>query len=614
MLRRGPTLPPAMEDYLEPNLRALAASDPLRAAAVAAAEPLVAACRLATNGQPTLVADGTLLHSAHDPEREGTRWALEACEQLARLSEAVPTAVIFGFGLGWHVGALLEHWRGPVVVVEPDDRLLRTAFALRDLRSVLARIRLAPVPLVEEVVETWSAPVVLRHGPSLLRDGGGLRALHDAIAGRIALDGVRLRILVVSPVAGGSYPITGYCARALAALGHEVQTLDLAPFASGMEAIDGFTPKARSRHAVREAYGRFLGTGILAAVEAMRPDLVLAMAQAPLDGAIVEQIRGLGALTALWFVEDHRLFPYWREAVAAYDHVFVIQDRPFLDRARRLARGRVDYLPLAADPAVHRPLALSAAERATFGAPVAFVGAGYRNRRLAFRALLDCGLRIWGSEWDGSGPLAAVVQRDGARVSTEDSVRIFNATAVNLNLHSSTWVDGVDPTGDYVNPRTFELAAVGAFQLVDHRTLLPSVLAEGTEVVTFREARELRDLVRTWLGRAEERTALGTAARRRALAEHTYRHRMARLLALVYARPGAALPRRSRPPTVAEIARLEQGSPLGALLDTLPPQTPFTLEAVMAALQRRSGELSEAEAIVACLHHFDQLYVREARA
>src|SRR6185436_7068680 len=104
-----------------------------------------------------------------------------------------------------------------------------------------------------------------------------------------------------------------------------------------------------------------------------------------------------------------------------------------------------------------------------------FAGAGYRNRRLAFRSLLDLGLKVWGSDWSGAGVLDAVVQRGGARIDPDELVRIANATDVNLNLHSSTYVDGVEPNGDFVNPRTFELAAAGAFQLVDERALLPSL-------------------------------------------------------------------------------------------------------------------------------------------
>src|SRR5207245_1070505 len=142
----------------------------------------------------------------------------------------------------------------------------------------------------------------------------------------------------------------------------------------------------------------------------------------------------------LWFVEDHRLFDYWQHVVGAYDYFFTIQEGDFLAEAVRRTAGHVAYLPCAADPAVHRPLALSAEEQANWGAPVGFVGAGYRNRRIVFRSLLDLGLRIWGTEWGGAGQVEAAVQRGGARIATEDTVRNFNATDVNLNLHSSTYV------------------------------------------------------------------------------------------------------------------------------------------------------------------------------
>ncbi len=596
---------------LEANLRALRARDPTLAARVEAAAPLAAAPTATSSGHPTLTADGVLLHNAHDPRREALRWGAAQQERLALAGD--PVAVVLGFGLGYHVEALADCWDGPIVVVEPDVSLLRTALAARDLTAVLRRVQLAPGPIDAATVDSWGHVVLLPHAPSLLREGDALRSLRERVAGRAVLRDLRLRILVVSPLAGGSYPLTGYCARALAELGHDVSVLDLAPFAGGLEAIGRFTPKAGARRVIEGAFGRFLGTGILAAVEAAKPDVVLAMAQAPLDASILEEIGKRGALRAFWFVEDHRLFPYWRDVIAGYDHFFVIQQGDFLAEARRLTNGRASYLPLAADPAEHRPLALTAAERAEYASPVSFVGAGYRNRRIAFRALLDQGLRIWGTEWRGAGPVEAVVQRQGARVSTADSVRIFNASDVNLNLHSSTWVDGVDPLGDFVNPRTFELAAAGAFQLVDQRALLPSLFTPDAEMATFTDAGELRDLVRHWLARPDERAMVAAAARRRCLAEHTYRHRMETLLESVCAADADRLAARPRTNTVGDAARSEGETPLGTFLRTLPPSTPFTLDGVVQRLLHREGDLSDPEAVLLFLHQFDELYVKEAR-
>ncbi|MER3424859.1 MAG: hypothetical protein C4293_18200, partial [Nitrospiraceae bacterium] len=108
-------------------------------------------------------------------------------------------------------------------------------------------------------------------------------------------------------------------------------------------------------------------------------------------------------------------------------------------------------------------------------------------------------------------------------------VKVFNATRINLNLHSFTG-DGLDPQGDFVNPRTFELAACAAFQFVDQRSLLPEVFA-SEEIAAFRHQDDLPAHIRAWLHEPEARTAMAQAARRRALNEHTYVHRMRSLLA-----------------------------------------------------------------------------------
>lgn len=591
----------------EPNLRALRDRDADLAAAIAAATPLDAAPAATPSGLPTL-ADGVLLHSRTDPAREARAWAGTQAERL--LAEDAETAVVLGFGLGYHVEALAAAWPGRIVVVEPDRRLLRTALAARDLRALLARIELAGADVDDGTVDGWGRVGIAAHGPSLLRAGDALRAVKARIAGRALARRLRLRILVVSPLAGGSLPIAGHAARALAELGHEVSYLDLSPFGPGMPALGAFTPDRGARGRLEEGYVRLLGDGILAAVDAFQPDLLLALAQAPLVRPVLDEIGRRGVVRAFWFVEDHRLFGYWRDVAPGYDHLFAIQDGPFLTEAGALA-GAAHYLPCAADPAVHRPLALSAEEREAWGAPVAFVGAGYRNRRLAFRPLLDLGLRIWGSEWGDAGVLADAVQRNGARIATDDTVRIFNATTVNVNLHSSTYVDGVDPRGDFVNPRTFEIAAAGAFQLVDERALLPPLLEPGVEVATFADAAELRDRVRFWLDRPAERAAVAAAGRRRVLAAHTYRHRMETLLAAIAARDGDALAARPRAETMADAARAAGDVPLGAFLRRLPPAAPFTLDDVTREIVRGTGAVGHEEGVFLFLHHFRELYLAD---
>src|SRR5256886_1024215 len=195
-----------------------------------------------------------------------------------------------------------------------------------------------------------------------------------------------------------------------------------------VEALAGFTPRRKARGAVEQAYMRFLGTGVLAAIEAEKPDLVLALAQAPLDAAVLAEIGRRGVLRAFWFVEDHRVLTYWQNVIGEYDYFFTIQQGAFLEDAARRSAARVAYLPCAADPALHPPLDLSDATRQELGAPVGFVGAGYRNRRIAFRPLLDLGLKIWGTEWGGAGPGGIRPERRGAPLMNEGTGRTFNIT------------------------------------------------------------------------------------------------------------------------------------------------------------------------------------------
>jgi spore maturation protein CgeB len=87
-----------------------------------------------------------------------------------------------------------------------------------------------------------------------------------------------------------------------------------------------------------------------------------------------------------------------------------------------------------------------------------------------------------------------------------------------------------------VNTRTFELAAAGACQVVDAKDELAQLFKPGDEVLAYRDLGELRRLLDHFLTRPEETRAIGDSARRRALAEHTLRHRVDEMLAVLHDR------------------------------------------------------------------------------
>ncbi len=465
---------------------------------------------------------GRLLHSKWDPVREAG---------LLADRHGGGSSLVFGFGDGYHLEALLEKKdRSELVVVEPDGRLLRAVMEDRDLGRVLERVSLvvgvSPAEAADRLAGGGGDWCI--HPPSGQIQGRYLEALQALSSYRSRAD-QRLRVLVVGPVYGGSYPVACFVADALKRLGHSVSFLDLTCFQPGYEEIQ----KWEHSNETLGALERFLSELVERRAGTFSPDLVLVLAQAPVKGKSLERLRQRGIPVAYWFVEDFRRMPYWRGVAPATDVFFVIQ-REGQDEIRASGAPCVRYLPLAAHRGTHEPIDLSPEERERYGGPVSFVGAGYLNRRRFMERLAALDLKIWGNEWDrASRTLEKIIQEGGRRVSTEETVKIFNASKINLNLHSSPCHEDVDPFGDFVNPRTFEIAACGGFQLVDRRSLLSEVFAEH-EIALFESLEEAREKVLYFLQHEGERLEYARAGRCRVLEEHTYELRVKELLGVLY--------------------------------------------------------------------------------
>ncbi len=599
------------QGWLDRNLAVLARRLPALANKLAALEvPHTHVVAAAASGEPILIVRGVALENRFDPDAGARAWANEQTERLERFG--AQSAIVVGMALGYHIEGLLKRWGGRIVVWEPDLYVIKSAISARDLQRVLERIEIVTEEEARGGEGGFGRALVCPHPPSILAQGERLRRLVGRLQSAPALAGPRLKVLVVSPMYGGSWEMAGYCASALGSLGHDARLLDMSRFWGAFRDIEIFGARKAARGRLDRLFADFLARGALASVEAWEPAVVLAMAQAPLTRQVLAEMGHLGAVRAMWFVEDHRHFDYWRDLAPELDYVFTIQREECGEAFRAVSDAVWHYLPCAADPAVHRPLDLSAEERERYGSDFSFVGAGYRNRRLAFAAFADCDFRIWGSDWEGAEAMRPFLQEGGRRVDTATAVRVFNATKVNLNLHSSTYHDGVDPRGDFVNPRTFEIAACGGFQVVDERKELPPLLEPGREVVTFSSVREMRELGIYYLERPEDRRELAMRARKAVLARHTYRHRMGELLGEILARDFERLASRGRGNTVQEMRPLVDGK-LGKFMDRLAPDLPFTLDAVVASLHRREGPLSDEEAIFLFLHQFDELYLKDYR-
>ena len=256
-------------------------------------------------------------------------------------------------------------------------------------------------------------------------------------------------------------------------------------------------------------------------IKECNPHVLLGIAQAPLtDVKMLKAIRESGILTAFWFVEDYQTFTYWKDIAPNFDLFFTIQKDQFWREL--IGAKNYHYLPLAFD----KNLKEERVNGLAGGAKVSFMGAPYPNRIRVFQNLGKFDFKIYGEEWSRY-PIEGVVVGD-RRITESEARWIYRNSKVNLNLHSS--LDENKIGGDFVNPRTFELAGLGCFQLTDQREFLPLHYDVGNEVVQFQSEGDLFEKIKYFLGHKKERDEIAMNSREKTFKHHLYEHRIVEIL------------------------------------------------------------------------------------
>lgn len=418
----------------------------------------------------------------------------------------------------------------------------------------------------------------------------------------------KLRVVVPTPLYGGSLPVAYHVDEALRGLGHETILLR---FDQHYGLYQQCGDAARDQEAKRTLQGTFaILLADLAAETAITSgaDLVWYTAQSPVSVRSLRMLRSNGIQTAFWFVEDIRRFEYWKALAPEFDIVFSIQQGEALQALSAAGARRVEYLPSAANPAMHRPLERTAEERAAFGAPVAFVGAGYPNRVRLFDLAKLRDVKLWGNDWPPAW--TPRLQENGRRVSPEETVRIYNATDINLNIHSGVTEQPLE-RGDFVNPRTFEIAACRAFQIVDRQAPMAELFSED-EIAIVDSVDDLTQAIDRYLADPAARHRMSEAAFRRVLSEHTYEHRMRHALECL----GLSQPRTSRRasmPTIVDLKAAAYGDlEMQAFFAQFDDAAPARLADLVARIPAGERELSRAELIVLLMNEFRQWGVEKS--
>ncbi len=331
---------------------------------------------------------------------------------------------------------------------------------------------------------------------------------------------------------------------------------------------------------------------LLLAAASFRPSFILTVNHVGLDGQgqVLDLLRQARTPVASWFVDNHET--YLQRPAAPDAPLMLFTWNP--DAVPALAGGlgpRAQYLPLGGDPAVFSPAepdadaagvgfvggTWAANQARTMRAgrfPAAFLRR-YRELGALLAAEPDLGgeecLRLHGPElWDEYAAASAEGRALRLELLRQEATRLHRLRAVRALLPlapviageslwrlllagegSFTWrpgpVYGPELAGFYrslavnvnitslksrasLNQRVFDAPLCGGFLQTEALPALEQCFEPGVEAACYTGVEDLADEARRWLADPAGRARIVRAAQRRILAEHTYAHRVARII------------------------------------------------------------------------------------
>ena len=474
----------------------------------------------AKDGNPVPKVEGFQLHSLYQPAKEG-------CDQaekfLLSIDKTDKPLLVLGLGFGYHILPLLNKF-SMIYVAESNQELLKLASETLHMKPLFDQCKiidnLTKVPYIPES-HVFTLRSELRFQEKFFNDVQQACKIADK---KFTPNRNQIRVLINSPVYGGSYTTARYVETALKSLEVSTHFTDQS-VAYGLLQKYLLNPSANA--GLIAQLTTLLSETLWHEILEFKPHIVFFNAQSPFDDKLMKAIKQAGIVSIYWFVEDFRRLAYWREVCNNFDYFFMIQKGEFEGILQRSCRTIWGWFPVAAEPKIHKRIKLSDQDESFYGSDISFMGAAYPNRVSFFQHFNRHNLKLWGTGWSEALP-DYIVPLNEQRITPEQSNMIYQATKVNINLHSA--IDGVIEPGDFVNPRTFEIAACGGFQLVDDRDAIRDIFDVDTDIICFKSVEEAIDKANFYLDNEPLRKIIAASVREKVLKFHTYDKRLSNML------------------------------------------------------------------------------------
>lgn len=251
--------------------------------------------------------------------------------------------------------------------------------------------------------------------------------------------------------------------------------------------------------------------------KAFRPDVVLALTQ-ELNEELLFELRKSGAVTVSWWGDTPANMRKQGLLVKNWDFIY-IKDKYAAFKMRTLGLN-ADYLPEAMNPDWHKKCYTG------IGDSICFAGNTYNYRHFLIRKLVEEGfndIRLYGDRpprW-ASDQVRSKFQ--DKFIVKEEKSRVFGESLACINSTAMS-------EGNSLNCRAFEIAGAGGLQVMEYREAIGDCFEPGKEIVTYASLEELYDKIRFYRSNRQAAVEVREKGLRRALNEHTYRHRLELIL------------------------------------------------------------------------------------
>ena len=299
--------------------------------------------------------------------------------------------------------------------------------------------------------------------------------------------------------------------KTLTEMGHEVRTLGYIPHKKYWS-----LPRYAARVAREMLIGDTpdgVGQKIIKLARDFKPDVVLSVTGL-LHPLVLEELGKFArGRRIIWWGDPPANSQKWGILDPGWDWIYV-KDRAAETKLRLVGRN-AHLLHEAMNPRWHKPVA---GQR---NGSVVVAGNYYAFRQAIILKLVGDGVafELYGHRPPRWAHPEIKKLHTGKYVTGEEKSRVFGEGMACLNTFSLA-------EGNSLNCRAFEVAGAGGLQIIEYRPAIEECFEPGKELLTFRTYDELLDHLKRAQSDPEQMKSIRKAGADRALADHTYRHRL----------------------------------------------------------------------------------------